>query len=141
MATSIKRKPLIAAAAIALLAGTVSVSARVVASTNHQFKQVQLPTGSQGEFNVGIWIFNPANGRIRLCVLGNGNDQPAMTCSPGAGEGPAGRYYLQQIHSYRRPGMKRSGIWILNRQTGAARACVISDLDNPVGSLKCSKTQ
>jgi hypothetical protein len=41
----------------------------------------------------------------------------------------------------RQPGRFRAGLWILNRQSGHARACVITDMNDPTGSLRCSKVQ
>ena len=129
------------AAALTIVAADFAAASRIVRHVNHQFQQVRLPTGAPGVFRVGMWVFNPGNGRIRLCVLGNGSEEAVMSCSPWTGEGPAGRYRLQQMYPTRRPGAMRSGIWILNYQTGTARACLIGDLANPVGSLKCSPTR
>ena len=65
-----------------------------------------------------------------------------MTCSAWVGEGPPGAYRLMQIRINRRNITNiRAGLWILNYKTGDARACVITDIDDPTGSLKCSKSR
>lgn len=128
-------------AAVMIAASHTTAASRIIRHSNHQFQQVQLPTGKPGQMRVGMWVFNPGNGRIRLCVLGDKDDEAVMSCSAWTGEGPAGRYRLQQMYTFRRPGARRSGIWILNYRTGTARACLINDLANPIGSLKCSQTQ
>ena len=142
MATRLKSAFIAAAAAtVAIAVADVSAASRIIRHSNHQFQQVQLPTGKPGQMRVGMWVFNPSNGRIRLCVLGDQTDEAVMSCSAWTGEGPAGRYRLQQMYTFRRPGARRSGIWILNYRTGTARACLINDLTNPVASLKCSPTR
>jgi len=132
----------LAAIAIGLIAMSAA-QARIMPSRQHQFQQALLPSKIPGQYRVGLWVFNAANGRLRLCVLNEDKDPaPVMKCSPWAGEGPAGLYYLMQIRIRARSGVKaRAGLWILNRRSGQARACVIRDMDDPTGSLRCSKVQ
>lgn len=131
-------------AALALTAIAGTAQSRVPYTQQHQFQQALLPTDTPGAYKLGIWVFNRANGRIRLCVL---NDEaeagaPVMKCSAWTGSGPAGQYYLMQIRRHpRQPGRFRAGLWILNRESGHARACVITDMNDPTGSLRCSKVQ
>lgn len=111
---------------------------------SHQFQQALLPTDTPGLYKLGIWAFNRTNGRIRLCVLNEDGEanEPIMKCSAWTGSGPAGQYYLMQIRRHpRQPGRFRAGLWILNRQSGNARACVITDMKDPTGSLRCSNIQ
>jgi len=130
--------------AFALAATTGIAQSRVPYSNQHQFQQALLPTDTPGQYKLGIWTFNRANGRLRLCVLNEEAEanEPVMKCSPWMGSGPAGQYYLMQIRRHpRQPGRFRAGLWILNRETGHARACVITDMNDPTGSLRCSKVQ
>ncbi|HUT51560.1 MAG TPA: hypothetical protein VM325_19700 [Alphaproteobacteria bacterium] len=130
--------------ALVLTAAAGTAGARVPIAQQHQFQQAMLPTDTPGAFRLGIWVFNRANGRIRLCVL---NDEaeagaPVMKCSTWTGSGPAGLYYLMQIRRHpRQPGRFRAGLWILNRASGHTRACVITDMKDPTGTLRCSKIQ
>jgi hypothetical protein len=120
-----------------------SSNAQPSASVRHQFQYAQLPTSVQGRYRTGLWAFNPATGKVRLCVLGGKAESGAvMSCSAWIGEGPPGSYRLMPININRRniTGF-RAGIWILNYKTGDTRACVIADVDDPTGSLKCSKSQ
>lgn len=117
--------------------------ARIAYSSRHQFQYAQIPTSVQGRYRIGLWAFNPANGKVRLCVLGGkGEANKVMTCSAWIGEGPPGAYRLMKIRINRNNITDfRAGLWILNYVTGDARACVITDIDDPTGSLKCSKSQ
>ena len=128
-----------------MLAATTPAFAksRYIGHVNHQFRQVQLPTGVKGQFRIGLWTLNPGNGRLRLCVLGDGKEGTSvMRCSAWSGGGPAGRYYLMPMHRVRRHSWQSPpGLWILNRHTGSARACLITDMKDPTGSLRCSNTQ
>lgn len=131
-------------AALALTATIGVAHSRVPHTQDHQFQQALLPTDTPGLYKLGIWVFNRANGRIRLCVLNEDGEAnaPVMKCSPWMGSGPAGQYYLMQIRRHpRQPGHFRAGLWILNRETGHARACVITDINDPTGTLRCSKVQ
>ena len=134
--------PLMIAAAIGL-SGTSAARAQYAHGAQHQFQQAMLPTKTAGRFRLGLWIFNATNGRLRLCVLNETDETaPVMKCSAWAGNGPKGRYYLMQIRMQARYGAQaRSGLWILNRQTGQARACVVGNVDDPTTSLRCSKVQ
>lgn len=138
---------LCAIVAFGTVAGTpASASARHGFSTSsrHQFQYAQIPTSVQNRYRVGLWTFNPGTGKLRLCVLGGGKGEPGriMTCSAWVGESPPGTYRLMQIRINRNnvSGFK-AGLWIINYRTGDARACVITDVDDPTGSLKCSKSQ
>lgn len=128
----------------ATLGAAAPADARISYSSRHQFQYAQIPTSVQGRFRIGLWAFNPATGKVRLCVLGGakGEAGKVMTCSAWVGEGPPGAYRLMQIRINRNnvTGF-RAGLWILNYKTGDARACVITDIDDPTGSLKCSKSQ
>jgi hypothetical protein len=131
-------------AAFALTAASGAVQARVPYNQYYQFQQAMLPTDTPNEYRLGIWIFSPANGRIRLCVLNEDAEAtaPVMKCSAWTGSGPAGQYYLMQIRRHpSQPGRYRAGLWILNRETGHARACVITDMKDPTGTLHCSKVE
>lgn len=116
----------------------------------HHFRQTVIPTGEAGKVHVGLWILNPSNGRVRLCLL----DEPGadkkdfLKCSKWLGGSEvAGHYQMMDIRRrlpsyYRRflttQQKSLSGVWILNYQTGAAQACVITNSDDPTGSLTCS---
>ena len=134
---------------VALVALMLSVTAPALAKSQfvrrvqHQFRQVQLPTDVPGQIRIGLWTLNPSNGRLRLCVSNNGKERaPAVTCSAWSGGGPAGRYYLMPMQRMRRNSWQSPpGLWILNYQTGNARACLITELKDPAGSLKCSNMQ
>ena len=125
------------------LGASAPADARISYSSRHQFQYAQLPTSVQGRYRIGLWAFNPENGKVRLCVLGGkGETGKVMTCSSWVGEGPPGSYRLMQIRINRNNITDfRAGLWILNYKTGDARACVITDVDDPTGSLKCSKSQ
>ena len=128
----------------ALAAALAVTAAPCAAFAQHQFQQAMLPTDTPGHYKLGIWAFNSVNGRIRLCVLNEDAEAgaPVMKCSPWTGSGPTGQYYLMQIRRHpRQPGRFRAGLWILNRETGNTRACVITDMNDPTGSLRCSKVQ
>ncbi|MEQ8698822.1 MAG: hypothetical protein RLT05_19985 [Bauldia litoralis] len=126
--------------------------AHVVPPTNvrHLFRQTLIPTGEAGKAHVGLWILNPANGRVRLCLLEEpgADSKEFLKCSKWlGGSDVAGRYRMMDINrrlpSYYRRLMTTSatglsGVWILNYQTGAAQACVITNRDNPTGSLTCA---
>jgi hypothetical protein len=117
----------------------------------HQFRQTVIPSGEAGKVYVGLWILNPINGRIRLCLLDDPGkeNKNSLKCSKWLGGSEvAGRYRMMDIRRrlpsrYRRlmPSSQRnlSGVWILNYQTGAAQACVITNADDPAGSLTCAK--
>jgi len=134
---------------VALVALMLSATAPAFAKTsfirhaNHQFRQVKLPTDVPGQFRIGLWTLNPGNGRLRLCMLNDGKEGASvMKCSAWSGGSPSGRYYLMPMHRVRRHSWQSSpGLWILNRQTGHARACLITDMKDPTGSLRCSNTQ
>jgi hypothetical protein len=134
-----------AALAALMLSATAPALAKTqfVRQVNHQFRQVQLPTDAPGQFRIGLWTFNPSNGRLRLCVLNDGKEgASAMTCSAWSGGGPSGQYYLMPMRRVRRHSWQSPpGLWILNRQTGHVRACLITELKDPTGSLRCSSTQ
>lgn len=126
--------------------------AHVVPTTNirHHFRQTIIPSGEAGKSHVGLWILNPTNGRIRLCLL----DEPGaenknfLKCSTWlGGSDAAGLYQMMDINRrmpshYRRmmttSASSLSGVWILNYQTGAAQACLITNPDDPTGSLTCA---
>jgi hypothetical protein len=130
--------------ATAIAATTSVAKSRVPHAQQHQFQQAMLPTDTPGKYKLGIWAFNRGNGRIRLCVLNEEAEasDPVMKCSAWTGSGPAGQYYLMQIRRHpRQPGRFRAGLWILNRVTGHTRACVITDMNDPTGSLRCSASQ
>jgi len=131
-------------AALAFTAAAGTAQARVPPAQQHQFQQAMLPTDTPGAYRLGLWIFNASNGRIRLCVLNEEAEAgaPVMKCSAWTGNGPEGQYYLMQIRRHpRQPGKFRAGLWILNRASGQARACVITDMNDPTGTLRCSKVQ
>jgi hypothetical protein len=131
-------------AALAFTATTGAAKSRVPYARQHQFQQALLPTDTPGKYKLGIWAFNRGNGRLRLCVLNEEAEasEPVMKCSAWTGSGPAGQYYLMQIRRHpRQPGRFRAGLWILNRETGHTRACVITDMKDPTGSLRCSGSQ
>jgi hypothetical protein len=138
---------LCAIVAFGTVAGTpASASARhgFSASSRHQFQYAQIPTSVQNRYRVGLWTFNPGTGKLRLCVLGGGKGEPGriMTCSAWVGESPPGTYRLMQIRINRNNVSDfKAGLWIINYRTGDTRACVITDIDDPTGSLKCSKSQ
>ena len=129
-----------------VLGASAAATARhsFAASARHQFQYAQIPTSVRNRYRVGLWTFNPGTGKIRLCVLGGGKEEAGkiMTCSAWVGEGPPGTYRLMQIRTNRNNTTSfRAGLWIINYVTGDVRACVITDIDNPTGSLKCSKSQ
>ena len=128
---------------LSLAAPSLANARIVMRHANHQFRQVKLPTDRPNEFRIGLWTLNPSNGRLRLCVLNNGKEGASvMSCSAWSGGGPAGRYYLMPMHRVRRHSWQSPpGLWILNRQTGSARACLITDLKDPTRTLRCSNTQ
>ena len=134
---------------VALVAMMLSVTAPAFAKTQfvrrvqHQFRQVQLPTDVPGRFRIGLWTLNPSDGRLRQCVSNIGKEGgPVVTCSAWSGGGPSGRYYLMPMQRPRRHSWQSPpGLWILNYQTGNARACLITELKDPAGSLKCSNMQ
>lgn len=138
---------LCAVVAFGTIIGTpASASARYssTASSRHQFQYAQIPTSVQNRYRVGLWSFNPGTGKLRLCVLGGAKGEPGkiMTCSAWVGEGPPGSYRLMQIRVNRNNVSDfKAGLWIINYRTGDTRACVITDVDDPTGSLKCSKSQ
>jgi len=138
------RTLILAALGAALTLTATAAQSRVPSSRQHQFQQARLPTDTPGQYKLGIWAFNRGNGRLRLCVLNEEAEasEPVMKCSAWTGSGPAGQYYLMQIRRHpRQPGRFRAGLWILNRQTGHTRACVITDMKDPTGSLRCSAAQ
>ncbi len=126
--------------------------AHVVPNTNvrHHFRQTVIPSGEAGKSQIGLWILNPLNGRVRLCLL----DEPGaekkefLKCSKWlGGSDVTGSYRMMDINrrlpSYYRRMMRTSatglsGVWILNYQTGAAQACLITNRDDPTGSLTCA---
>lgn len=141
-----KRSILRSVALVALMLSATAPSlanARIVRHVNHQFRQVQLPTDVPGQVRIALWTLNPSDGRLRLCVLNDGKKgAQVMTCSAWSGGGPSGRYYLMPMNRVRRQSWQSpAGLWILNRQTGHARVCLITDLKDPAGSLRCSNTQ
>lgn len=108
----------------------------------HQFRQVRLPTGEPNGFRVGLWILNPSTGKVRLCLLDDKSTKNAMKCSPWLGGGSPGKYRVMHMNVPRHisAGVK-AGLWIVNYETGAARACVIADLMDPTGTLSCARSQ
>lgn len=126
--------------------------ARVVppAHVRHHFRQTIIPSGEAGKVHIGLWILNPTNGRIRLCLLDPPEDDKKdfLKCSKWLGGSVvAGRYQMMDIRrrlpsSYRRlmPSAPNdlAGVWVLNYQTGATQACVITNADDPTGSLTCA---
>jgi hypothetical protein len=126
--------------------------AHIVPARNvrHLFRQTVIPSNEAGKARVGLWILNPTNGKVRLCLLDEPEEEKKnfLKCSGWLGGSEvAGRYRMLDIRRrlpsyYRRllprTGNKLSGVWILNYQTGAATACVITNRDNPTGSLSCS---
>ncbi len=128
-------------------------AAQVIPNPNvrHLFRQTVLPGGAAGTPRIGLWILNPANGRVRLCVL----DDPAthkqdfLKCSKWQGsDGPPGRYGMIDVsrrlpYRFRRPltpGQPGTiGVWVLEYHSGAAQACVVTDANDPAGSLTCTK--
>ncbi len=149
MVRSLKTSVLVLCAAVAFgtIVGTpASASARHGFSTSsrHQFQYAQIPTSVQNRYRVGLWIFNPAGGKLRLCLLGGGKGEGGkiMTCSAWVGESPPGTYRLMRIRINRNHvGDFKAGLWIVNYRTGETRACVVTNIDDPTGSLKCSKSQ
>jgi len=137
------RLAVITALSLTVAAPTLAKARIMTPHTNHQFRQVQLPTGVPNRYRPGLWTLNPGTGRLRLCVLGSGDaSSPVMACSPWSGAGAVGRYYLMPMQNLRYGKWhSQPGLWILNRRTGTARACVITDLKDPTGALKCSSTQ
>lgn len=110
-------------------------------NVRHQFRQVMLPTNVPNQFRPALWIMNPVSGKIRLCVVDGGGEK-AMSCSAWTGQGSHGKFSILPIYVRRRqPGNVKAGLWIVDYQTGAVRACTIGDLANPTGSLKCSGAQ
>ena len=121
-------------------------------NVRYHFRQTIIPGNDAGSARVGLWILNPSNGRLRLCLL----DQPEankadfLKCSKWQGGSEVlGRYQMMDIrsrlpYSYRRllptTGKNLYGAWILNYETGAAQACLITNLDDPTGSLTCAAT-
>ena len=110
-------------------------------NVRHQFRQVMLPTEELNRFHVALWIMNPVSGKVRLCVL-EGNGEIAMTCSAWTGQESQGKYSIMPIHVRSgQPAMVRAGLWIVDYQTGAVRACTIGDLAKPTTTLICSAAQ
>lgn len=108
----------------------------------HQFRQVMLPTGEPNAFRVGLWILNPSTGKVRLCLLDDESTKNAMKCSPWLGGDSPGKYRVMHMNVPRHmsAGVK-AGLWIVNYETGAARACVIGDLMDPTGTLSCARSR
>lgn len=108
----------------------------------HQFRQVMLPSAEPRAFRAGLWILNPSTGKVRLCLLDDESSKNAMKCSPWLGGDSPGRYRIMHMNVPRHmsAGVK-AGLWIVNYETGAARACVIGDLADPTGTLNCARSQ
>jgi hypothetical protein len=117
----------------------------------HLFRQTIIPGADGGAARIGLWILNPTNGRVRLCLLEDTatHKQDFLKCSKWlGGDGPQGRYVLMDVrrrlpYRFRRaltPGQPGTvGVWILEYHSGAARACVATDVNDPTGSLTCAK--
>lgn len=154
--------PAFAAAAVtfaaAFTATTIGPTAEATAHTytrptNHYIRQVTFPGAQPDQVRIGLWIMNPRIGRVRLCMLdSDGEDNPnVLKCSNWAGGSKEpGRYNMMDIRSrvnyrFRRPGTAPRkgvvGVWVINYHTGNVRACIISNLDDPAGSLKCSEVK
>ena len=121
--------------------------------TNHYIRQVTFPGAEAGKVRVGLWIMNPRNGRVRLCMLDDPETEKenVLKCSNWAGGSKEpGRYNMMDIRSrvtrrFRRPGTIPQkgvvGVWVINYHTGNVRACIVHNPDDPAGSLKCSGVQ
>lgn len=126
--------------AAAALAAAVPAAADIRRPVRYQFQQVMLPTSDPQDYRVGLWTLDPDTGRVRLCVTDDEAKGPVMECSAWTSEAPAGRYQLMQMQARRRHGMAvQAGVWIVNYETGSARACLIGDLEKPAASLRCSE--
>jgi len=159
---SLAAVPALAAAAVTFSAsftvstiGTVSEATAhtYVRPTNHYIRQVTFPGATAGSFRVGLWIINPRSGRVRLCMLDDpqAEKENVLKCSNWAGGSKEpGRYNMMDIRSrvnyrFRRPGTQPRkgvlGVWVINYHAGTVRACIVSNPDDPAGSLKCSPVQ
>lgn len=119
-------------------------------NVRHYFRQTVIPRADTGRARIGLWVLNPVSGRLRLCLLGDpaADNKDFLKCSPWQrGSDSPGRYNLIDIqrrlpYPFRgTPGaarLKVIGVWVLDYLTGAVRACVVTDLANPTGSLACA---
>ena len=141
---------LAAPAAFGLLALPSSSEARVAPRiVNHYIRQTRLPGAQPGTYRSGLWVLNPATGRVRLCVVAERGTatEKVLQCSPWAGGGePTGRYQITDIRGQYQLSTTRRvwgviGVWVLNYRTGQVRACLIQDFAQPTASLRCSELQ
>ena len=113
---------------------------------NHYIRQTRLPGAVPGAYRSGLWILNPKDGRVRLCVVADkaAKADDVLQCSAWAGGGAAqGRYQISDIRGQLPTAGNRRiwgviGVWILNYQTGQVRACLIQNFNQPAKSLRCS---
>ena len=147
--------PAFAAASVTLATMTTLATSEAQAHTfgrvvNHYIRQATFPGSVAGTVRVGLWIMNPQSGRVRLCMLDDpgADKENVLKCSNWAGGSKEpGRYNMININlrlrgRFYRPGATPRkgivGVWVINYHTGTVSACIVHNLDDPAGSLKCS---